>query len=78
MQSAWTEFHEGSRKKIFFSGPATKRGLGGKGLVTKKKELFKGLKDKALVAGPIKINFFATSPRSLKGLKEFKAIEVLK
>ena len=31
---------KGSRKKsIFFSGPATKRG-GGKGVATKKKELF--------------------------------------
>ena len=33
----------GCRKKVFFSGPATKRASkkgGGKGLVTKKKELF--------------------------------------
>ena len=34
------------QKTAFFSGPATKRGGGGKGLATKKKELFLKLEKK--------------------------------
>ena len=51
------------QKSSYFNDPATKRGGGGKGLATKKKKtFFETLKNKALVAGPLKKKiFFAAS-----------------
>ena len=68
-----TKLYPGSS---FFSGPATKRGKG-KDRATKKKILFLELKNlrsrggKALVAGPLKITFFAASLYKVANPEQF-------